>query len=132
MTAVGFGLNLSKGLSLPVWGHCRKRAILTCSQNSKSLGYVPIHKFRTRARELYKSTHNDGVREAKIDRPCALNALNLFGRKGDFQRFDILFEMLDLPPADYREHIWCLLQEVRDRNWSTTAQPDLPSLILER
>ena len=58
MTAVGFGLNLSKGLSLPVRGHCRKRAPLTCVQKLKCLGYVPIHKFKARAKELYGSTHN--------------------------------------------------------------------------
>ena len=100
MTAVGFGLNLSKGLSLPVRGHCHERAMLTCAQKLKFLGYVPIHKFRARAKELYGSTHNEVVREAKFDRICALNALDLFGRKGDFQCFDILLEMLDLPTAD--------------------------------
>jgi len=46
------------------------------------------------------STHNDIVREAKIDRVCALDALDLFGRKGYFQRLDILLEILDLPAAD--------------------------------
>ena|SRR5260221_10522587 len=100
MTAVGFGLNLSKGLSPPVRGHYRKRATLTVSQKLKFLGRVPIHMFRARARELYGSTHNEGVREAKLDRICALNALDMFGRKGDFQRFNILLEMLDLPAAD--------------------------------
>ena len=46
------------------------------------------------------STHNDIVREAKVDRVCALDALDLFGRKGYFQRLDILLEILDLPAAD--------------------------------
>ena len=124
ITAVGLGLNLSKALSPPVRGHYRKRAMLSCSQKLTFLGRVPIHMFRARARELYGSTHNEVVREAKFDRICALDALDLFGRKGDFQRFNILLQMLDLPATDQREHIWCLLQEVRDRNWKTTAQPD--------
>jgi len=64
------------------------------------LGYVPIHKFRARNRELYGSTHNVGVREAMIDRLRALNALDLFDGKRDFQRLDILLEMLDLPPTN--------------------------------
>jgi hypothetical protein len=125
MASVGFALNLSKGLSLPVRGHYRERATLTTSQKLKFLGRVPIHMFRARARELYGSTHNEVVREAKFDRICALDTLDLFRRKGDFQRFNILLQMLDLPAADQREHIWRLLQEVRDRDWSTTGQPDL-------
>ena len=131
---MSLGLNLSKGLSPPVRGHCRKRATLTCSHKVQFLGRVPNHMFRTRASasELYGSTHNDGVREAKFDRICALNALDLFGRKRDFQRFNILLEMLHLPTADQREHIWRLLQEVRDRNWKTTAQPDLALTRLRR
>jgi len=100
MTAAGFGLNLSKGLSPPVRGHCRERAPLICGQKPKFLGYVPIHKFRDRNRKLYGSTHNVVVREAKFDRLRALNALDLFDRKRDFQRFDILLQMLHLPPAD--------------------------------
>ena len=100
MTAVGFRLNLSKGLSPPVRGHRHKRATSLRSHKVNFLGYVPIHKFRAHAGELYESTHNDGVREAKIDRLRALNALDLFGRKGYFQRFDILLEILDLPAAD--------------------------------
>ena len=134
MTAVtvGLGLNLLKGLSPPVRGHCRKRAVSIRSQKLNFLGYVPIHTFSARAGELRESTHNVGVREAKFNRLCALNALDLFGRKRDFQRFDILLEMLDLPATDHREHIWCLVQKVCDRDWPTTSQPALPSLVLER
>ena len=112
-------------------GHCRERALLICVQKQKFLGYVPIHKFRARNRELYGSTHDEVVREAEFDRLRALNALNLFDGKRDFQRFDILLQMFHLPPTDQREHIWCLMQEVRDRNCPTTAQPDLPSLVLD-
>ena len=67
---MSLGLNLSKGLSPPVRGHYRKRATLTCSQKLKFPARVPDHIFRTRASasELYGSTHNDGVREAKFDR----------------------------------------------------------------
>jgi hypothetical protein len=125
MTAIGFRLTLSKGLSPPVRGHYRKHATSRFSQNLKSLGRVPVHKFRARVRGSCGSTYNEGVREAKFDGICALDALDLFGRKGDFQRFDILLEVLHLPAADYREHIRCLLQDVRDRDWPTTAQPDL-------
>ena len=132
MTAVGLGLNVSKGLSPPARGHCRKCAVSIRSQKLNFLGYVPIHKFSARAGESCDSTYNVGVREAKFNRLGALNALDLLGRKRDFQRFDILLEMLDLPATDHREHIWCLVQEVRDRDWSTNAQPDLPSLVLER
>ena len=91
-----------------------------------------MREFSARAREFYESTHNDGVREAKVDGLSALDALDLFGRQRDFQCFDILLEMLDFPATDHREHIWRLVQEVRDRNWPTTAQPDIPSLVLER
>ena len=100
MIPMGFGLIISKGLSPPVRGHRRKRATLTGPQSLKFLRFAPIHKFSARARELYGSTHNESVREAKIDRLCTLNALDLFGRKRDFQCLNILLEVLDLPAAD--------------------------------
>ena len=84
MTAVGLGLNLSKEQSPPVRGHRRKRATSIRSQKLSFLGYVPIHRFSARARELCGSTHNVGVREAKFNRLSALDALDLLGRKRDF------------------------------------------------
>ena len=84
MTTVYFGLNVSKELSPPGQGHCRKGAASIRSQKLNFLGYVPIHKFSARAREFYEGTYNDGVREAKVDRLGALDALDLFGRKRDF------------------------------------------------
>ena len=100
LAAVGFCLNLSKGLSPHGRGHYHKHVTLTCAQNLNSPHCVPIHKFRARDTELYESTHNVGVREAKFDRLGPLNALDLFGRKRDFQRFDILLQVFHLPPTD--------------------------------
>ena len=117
MIVVGFGLNLSKGLLLPVQGRCHKYAVQAFGRKAKFLHFGPIHEFsRARTRELHGDTHNNGVRETKINRICAIDAFDLFGRKGDIQRLDILLEMLDLPSADYGEHIWCLVQDVCDRN----------------
>jgi hypothetical protein len=114
---VGSGLNLSKALSPPVQGRCRKHAVPAFLRKAKFPHFGPIHEFsRARTSELYGNTHNDGVRETKINRICAIDALDLFWRKGDIQRLDILLEMLDLPSADYGEHIWSLVQDVCDRN----------------
>jgi len=56
------------------------------------------------------------VRETNIEWLRAINPTDLFWRKGDIQRLNILLQMLNLPSTDYRENIWRLVQQVRDRN----------------
>lgn len=56
------------------------------------------------------------VWEAKVERRCVFDALDLLGGQGNVQRGDVLLETFDLSATHDREHVGQLMQVVRDRN----------------
>ena len=65
------------------------------------------------------NTHNERVRETRIEGEHTFQVRDLFFGKRYFERCDIRFQLLDLAPTNNRDDLWILMKDVRDRNCNT-------------
>lgn len=72
--------------------------------------------------EFKPKTHNEPPRKADIERYNTLQFLHMLIRQHDAQCIQIRHEVLDLASTDNREHIWRLLQEVRNRHFDYSLE----------
>ena len=87
------------------------------------------------------STHTERHREARVERKCILEELDLLVRERDVQRRNVCLQMLDLSPSDDREHMRRLVHDVGDRHLRvrlgvrtaiSSSRPPDPQITLTR
>ena len=62
-------------------------------------------------------TYKELIRESVAERKDALEVLEMLWGKRDFECLDVGMQVLDLAPTDYREDIWRLVKDIRNRHY---------------